>query len=471
MKWPDIHTKIIATVGPSLESEDKLRQALEAGASIFRFNLKHNTPEWHTKVAQRVRKVSQESGIPAAVMFDLQGPDIRIGTFKDTDEIPIEAGEEIWFCRRHVPKKKTVILDYPEILAALKPGQKFYVDDGYFTFEVLETKKDIVIAQSHTDGMLRPQKGVNLADIQIPIPALVDKDIADIGVGAKSDVDFIALSFVGSDKDLAVLKSEIDQHRANARMLSKIEKTQAIENLEEIIEASDGIMVARGDLGIEMPMEDIPFLQKSIIEECRYKAKPVIVATQMLASMITNPRPTRAEVSDVANAVLDGADALMLSDETATGDYPIEAIKTMQTIIARAEQDNLPEPISFEQSSMTDVVDWSAYQISEVIEHDPDNAAFLVLTETGSTARRLSRLRPRFPIFAATRSEKVHDQLLLSRSVFPILTELKPDPIEECVRLASWIRYEYELDGNAPIIAVWGWDVGTPGQTSSVTVL
>jgi pyruvate kinase len=468
MTWP-IKTKIIATVGPALESEERLRAALDAGASVFRFNLKHNTPQWHTTVAQKIKKICQEHDYHAALLFELKGPDIRIGTF-EKGEILLKENELVWFSKQQLPHKKSVILDHPEILTALKPGQKFSIDHGSFIFEVVEVKKEAVVAKSLSEGVLQEQKGVNLADIEVPIPALVDKDMADIELGVKNDVDFIALSFVGSADDIVVLRAALEKHQAQAQVLAKIEKNKAIKNLSEILKTSDGLIIARSDLGMEVSTEEAPFLQKQVINKARHTAKPVIIATQMLTSMVTNPEPTRAEVSDVANTVLDGADALMLLEETAVGSHPIQAIKTMASIIKRSEKEVKPGLPDFETANLADEIDWSAFQMSEVIKNRSEKGVFLVLTETGDTVRRLARFRPQFPILAATQSEKIRDQLLLSWGVTPLLTKFGSNPEENCRKVAAWIRFKYDLKGDVPIITVWGWELGAPGQTSSVTV-
>lgn len=467
--WPT-KTKIIATVGPSLESEEALRAALETGVSIFRFNLKHNTPQWHTSVAQRIKKICQNHGYHAALLFDLKGPDIRIGTF-EKGEILIEENELVWFGNKHLPGKKSIVLDYPEILAVLKPGQKFFLDNRLFAFEVIEVKKEAVVAKSLNEGVLKEQKGVDLADIEVPIPALVDKDIADLELGVKNDVDFIVLSFVSSADDITVLKAALDKHQARVQVFAKIEKNEAIKNLSEILKTSDGLMISRGDLGGDLATEEAPFLQKQVVDQARQAAKPVIIGTRMLTAMVTDPEPTRAEVADVASAVLDGADALMLSEETAVGNHPIQAIQTMASIIRRSEKEVKPGLPDFKTENLADEIAWSAFQMSEKMKSLSQNGVLLVLTETGDSARKLARFRPQFPILVATQSEKVRDQLLLSWGVTPLLTKFGPNPEENCRKIAAWIRFKYDLKGDVPIITVWGWELGAPGQTSSVTVL
>lgn len=472
-----ISTKIVATIGPSCDTVEKISLLLKAGVSIFRFNLKHNTQRWHSLRIARVREAIKITGIPVGILLDMQGPEIRIGTFVKGN-LFLRKNDVVYFVQENSQaRRKEIILNNLKLLEYLKEGQELTIDDGKLRFKVTGKNNYEVKAKVLEGGVLKDKKGVNVPNLEIDLPTLVEKDFADLSLAAKHDVDFLALSFVRHGKDVKILKEEIKKRNLRAGVIAKIETGLSLRNFSEILQETDAVMVARGDLGVELPIEQVPFYQKQIIRECLVAGKPVITATQMLESMIDNPTPTRAEVSDVANAIYDHTDAVMLSAETAAGQYPEKAVAVMKKISAFIEEKNPePERIKYSIKHQTSAVTYSAKALldSEFCQREKIKA-LVVLTETGMTARMLSRLRPKLPIVALTRHEKVRDQLLLSWGVEPILWpslqsfySIKDhSQIQEVVKI---LKRKKIVKTGEKIILIYSEDWGTPGKTSIIRI-
>lgn len=419
-------TKIIATVGPDILHKDAIEDLINAGVTVFRFNFKHNTVEWHSEGIKLVNAVSAKMHVPVSTLIDLQGPSIRINM--PEDQLILAKNEKIYFGGIVFEKKvKGLSITYPDIIDSLTEGQLIVADDGNFRFTFHKEGKNTYLV-SQTAGTLLNKKSLNIPGGDFPFPALVARDFEGIKLASREEVDYIALSFVRSKQDIDDLRKEMKKYAIKADVISKIETMRALDNIDEIIEASDGIMVARGDLGVELPFEEVPFYQKLLITKCLDKAKPVITATQMLNSMIEHPIPTRAEVSDVANAVYDFTDAVMLSGETAFGKYPFKAVEAMQRITSYNETKltfDVRKRFKFVTQDNESRVCEMAYNLFLSLAKDVQNelGGFIVFTRSGRTARLLSRYRPRpaMPIFAFTGDKQVRDKLALSFAVQPIL--------------------------------------------------
>lgn len=326
-------TKIVATIGPSCDSEKQIEALINAGVNVFRFNFKHNILEWHNDRIQRVNIVSEKMGMTIGTLIDLQGPEIRINM--SSDQIILRDDDLLSF-----GEGKDLSISHPQIIRHLTIGQKISADSGSFSFTV-EKKGNKTYLRSHSKGILKNRKALNIPGADFPFPVLVDRDFEGLKVAARNEIDFVALSFVRTADDIRIIRSKMKKYNVSAKLIAKIETEKSLKNLDEIIDISDGIMVARGDLGVELPLEEVPYYQKIIIKKSIKKGIPVITATQMLESMIEKPFPTRAEVSDIANATYDLTDAVMLSGETATGAYPIEAVKVMNKTLAFNELKNM----------------------------------------------------------------------------------------------------------------------------------
>ena len=330
-------TKIVATVGPASNSKEMLRALIKEGVDVFRLNFSHGTHEDHLKVIANVRELNEELGTKICLLQDLQGPKIRVNEMQP--DVVIERGQELIITTRELLGNREIVsTSYKTLHKDVKIGDMILIDDGKLELKVTEIRDIDVVTEVVYGGPLKSRKGINLPFTRVSAPSLTEKDLKDLEFGLVNDVDWIALSFVRRADDIASMRKIIDEHNSTARIVAKIEKPEALSNIDDIIEATDGVMVARGDLGVEIWMEEVPMVQKMLVEKCNKAGKPVIVATQMMESMIENPRPTRAETNDVANAVMDGADALMLSAETASGKYPLEVIRSMVRTVASVEK-------------------------------------------------------------------------------------------------------------------------------------
>jgi pyruvate kinase len=409
-------TKIVCTIGPASSDLATLRRLIEAGMDVARLNFSHGTHEDHARVVEHVRKASDDVGKPIAVLQDLQGPKIRVGPMLNGGVL-LHKGHRLVLTTEPVEfgDRERVSVSYPTLTADVDIGGRILLDDGMLELEIKEIYGGEVITEVVVGGPLRSRKGVNLPHIRSNTPSLTEKDIADFEYGMELGVDIIALSFVRTETDVVELIARVRESGRRTSVIAKIEKPEAVRQFDQILREADGIMVARGDLGIEMPIALVPRTQKKIIHQCLRAAKPVITATQMLESMIENPRPTRAEASDVANAVLDGTDAVMLSGETAAGKYPVRVVEVMDQIIRETEDfqrdyhgtlDVRPERMT-EAEQTTEAVSHTAYELAEQV----NAVAVACLTASGTTARSVARHRPSMPIYAFTDDERVVRQL------------------------------------------------------------
>ncbi|WP_033067274.1 pyruvate kinase [Thalassospira australica] len=460
--------KIIATLGPASSKPEILEKIVESGVDVFRLNFSHGEHAEHLARFEAIRAVEEKIGRPIGILMDLQGPKIRVGTFAD-EQIELEAGDTFKFDMDKKPgDKKRVSLPHPEVYAALEPGANLLLDDGKLRMRVEKCDDKSAECTVITGGPLSNRKGVNLPDVMLPLSPLTDKDRADLDYGLEMGVDFVALSFVQRPEDVAEARKII---QGRAAIVSKLEKPQAIDHLEGIVELSDMIMVARGDLGVECPPEDVPILQKRIIKSCRAAGKPVIVATQMLDSMVSNPAPTRAEASDVATAIYDGADAVMLSAESAVGKYPLETVSIMNRILVRVEQDELyyrmrdanrPDP----EHNAPDAISAAARQVAATI----GSKAVVNYTTSGSTALRAARERPEVPVLGLTPRIQTARRLALCWGVHPVFTRDATN-FAEMVGIACEVaqREEFAEPGDSLVITA-GVPFGTPGATNILRI-
>lgn len=396
-------TKIIATIGPASRSKEMIWKLHQAGANIFRLNFSHGEHEDHQMVIDWVRELNKEHNTNICLLQDLQGPKIRTNQMEDGG-VDINAGDQIKIAAGDfVGNAQKISTTYKTIAQDVAAGDTILIDDGNLELKVVGTDSSEVTAEVVFGGKLKSRKGINLPDTQISEPSLTEKDIRDLEYGISQDVDWIALSFVRTADDIIDLKNRIKAAGKDIKVISKIEKPEAIENMDAIIEATDALMVARGDLGVEIEMEKVPMLQKELVRKCNAAAKPVIIATQMMESMITNPRPTRAEAGDVANALMDGADAVMLSGESAAGDYPVEAVSAMTRIIQNVEEkgDIYHKFSPIDKTSDTVLNDSLVYSACRLAEATDANA-IIGMTESGYTAFQLAKRRPHAHIFVFT---------------------------------------------------------------------
>jgi pyruvate kinase len=392
---------------------------VEAGVNVFRLNFSHGTHEQHKEVIDRIQRINADFPFNIAILADLQGPKLRVGDIAN-GALPLHEGEDFYFTNeKRLGDKDGVYMSYPDFHKDVRVGEKILLDDGKIEVQVLEITADKrVRVKALTDGTLLPRKGVNLPDTNISLPSMSEKDLADLDFIISQNIDWVALSFVRRPEDVTNLRKLLKEKNSPAKIISKIEKPEALNHLREIILASDAVMVARGDLGVELPLEQIPMIQKNIIRKCIHRAKPVIIATQMMESMIDRPRPNRSEITDVANAVLEGADAVMLSGETAMGNYPELVIKTMVSIIGEVEKEEIvynrnlvPQPHS--PSFTSDALCYNACEIAKDIHAN----ALIGMTQSGYTGFMLSSFRPRSPLYVFTKTQTLVNQLSLSWGV------------------------------------------------------
>ena len=410
------NTKIVATLGPASSSPEMLLKLVEAGVDVFRLNFSHGSHEQHKLVIDRIVNIRKKYNVYVSILADLQGPKIRVGKIEDGG-VPIKKGDEILFVTEDLlGNRERVSISYKQFPIDANPGERILLDDGNVVMEIVESNGiDAVKMRVLFGSKLSSNKGVNLPDTSVSIPCLTEKDLIDLDYICTQDaIDWIALSFVRKAADVKQLRSIIDEKKFSAKLISKIEKPEAIENIDKIIKASDAIMIARGDLGIEVPMERLPALQKMIIKKCIKKGKPVITATQMMDSMITNPSPTRAEITDVANAVLDGTDAVMLSGETSVGIHPVLVVQAMNKIIQEAENHyewtgKRPKPNLDSETFFSDTICLTAARVAEDIKAK----GILGLTISGYTAFKISSYRPNSKIFIFSAKEKILNTLML----------------------------------------------------------
>lgn len=451
-----------------MESPEKAAELIAAGMNVARLNLSHGGYEEHQNRLNLIRKAAADAGRPVAILVDLQGPKIRLSRFENGPH-ELNRGDTFTITTEEISgTKERVGTTYKGLPGDCKKGDRILIDDGKVTVEVLEVKGSDVITKVIEPGPVSNNKGINLPGVAVSVPAMSEKDIDDLRWGLKAGADFIALSFVRSAKDIDDVHRIMDEEGIRLPVIAKIEKPQAVENLEEIVQAFDAIMVARGDLGVEMPIEDIPLVQKRCVILAREYAKPVIVATQMLDSMITNSRPTRAEATDCANAVLDGADALMLSGETSVGAFAIEAVQTMARIIEKTEQEALHLIPALQHNPKTKggAITKAATEVGLTI----GAKVLAAFTKTGDSARRMSRLRSPIPILALTPDAATFNQMSLTWGVEPILTPLVTTTDEMVKQVDAILVETQRVAKGEQIMIVAGSPPGIPGSTNAMRV-
>ena len=414
-------TKIVATVGPACDSYDNLLSLVKAGVNVFRLNFSHGTHEDKLGVIERIRKIVKTEPYNIAILGDLQGPKLRVGELENNKLILKEGDRFIFTTEKMVGTNDKIYVSYPNLTTDVKTGERIFLDDGKMELKVVEVLNDKEVLMSVTlGGILTPKKGVNLPDSVLTMPSMTEKDYTDLEFIIEQKLDWVALSFVRKAEDIKALKKIIKARESKIKVIAKIEMPEALKNLRDIIVESDGVMVARGDLGVEVPIEQVPVIQKDIIRKCMHRAKPVIVATQMMESMLDRTKPNRSEVSDVANAVLEGADAVMLSGETATGLYPTLVVETMSKIILEVEKtvydydrDDILAPQPHSPSFVSDAICYSACKLAK----DSQANALIGMTQSGYTGFMLSSYRPKSPLYIFSKEKSLISQLSLSWGV------------------------------------------------------
>lgn len=441
-------TKIVSTLGPVSTPEEIIRNLYKAGVTMFRINSSHDTMETHQATINKIRKIEKEENAIIPVLLDLQGPKIRIGSLEEP--IKVQVGEVLQFQHSDKYENGLIPVDYEGIASDVKQGEKILIDDGKIQLVVEKTENQVVFAKALTSGEIKPRKGLNIPGGTGSIDILTETDLKYIEFAIKNDIDYLGLSFVRTKEDIIKLRHILNKNNARIRIISKIEKPQALENIDDIIEYSDAIMVARGDLGIEIQTESLPIAQKTIIKKANLARKPVIVATQMLESMIENPIPTRAETSDVANAIIDGADAVMLSGETAMGNYPVEAVMTMKKIAEDINNSQFIRKNKFPDKILTDndAIPLSiALSVADILKTLPKVKGIIALTATGYTPALISECRPTVPIYALCSDFKICRFMQLYSNVYSILIEeeeVKCDK-ESILNLNSFLKNELKM--------------------------
>jgi pyruvate kinase len=460
--------KIVCTMGPAVEAPDRVKLLIEAGMNMARLNLSHGSYDEHQARLDAVRSAAKEAKVPVAILVDLQGPKIRLGRFAEGPH-ELARGDIFTITTDDIQgTKERVSTTFKELPKDCKPGDRLLIDDGKVTVEVIEVKGNDVVTKCIEPGTVSNNKGINLPGVAVSVPALSEKDIDDLRWGLKAGADYIALSFVRNAADIKDVHKVMDEAGIRVPVIAKIEKPQAVANLEEIVEAFDGIMVARGDLGVELPIEEVPLVQKRCVALARAAAKPVIVATQMLDSMITNSSPTRAEATDCANAVLDGADALMLSGETSVGEFAIESVKTMARIISHTEMNALDRiaPLDAKPTTKGGAITKAATEVGAIL-----NAKYLVaFTESGESARRMAMFRSEIPILALTPVQGTFNRLALSWGIEPGIVAPVSHTDDMVKQVDQWLISHGGAQVGDSVVIVAGAPPGIPGSTNALRV-
>ncbi len=460
------NTKIVSTLGPATDAADTIRKLMEAGVDVFRLNASHGSQSEHGERIEKVRALSREIGISAGILFDLQGPKIRLGMFQNGGCALAEGNEFVLTTREVEGDEHQATINYARFAEEVRPGDRVLLNDGSVELTVIDSDGVLVRCRIVAGGFVGDRKGVNLPGVQISTPSMTRKDMSDLAFAINAGVDMVALSFVRKRDDVLRVRLFMEQHEANLPIIAKIEKPEGWENFDQILDESDGVMVARGDLGVEMALEKVPSIQKSIIERSRRRGKFVITATQMLESMVNSPVPTRAEVSDVANAIEDGTDAVMLSAETSTGRYPVEAVRMMARIATEA--DNAYQARGFQQlptdpnPNPSEIVADAAYRAASIAKP----AAIVAFSGSGYTARLVARYRPPVPIWTFTPSEAVVRQLAPVYGVRAILVERHESSDEVLAELDELLQQKSNLKMNDKVIVLAGLPMARMGPTN-----
>ena len=463
-------TKVVCTIGPKSESKEMLTKLVESGMNVMRLNFSHGDFEEHGGRIKNIREVMKETGKYVAIMLDTKGPEIRTGKLVNDKDVLLKAGNKIVITTDYsfVGNADKISVSYPGITKDLKAGNTILLDDGLIGLTVDKIEGDEIFCTINNTGELGGTKGVNLPGVSVGLPALAEKDIADLKFGCEQGVDYIAASFIRKASDVAEVRKVLDENGGhNIKIMSKIENQEGIDNFDEILELSDAIMVARGDLGVEVPAEEVPFMQKMMIRKCNAAGKPVVTATQMLDSMIRNPRPTRAEAGDVANAILDGTDGVMLSGESAKGKYPAEAVKMMATISARTDEFKKFKHIEKPEGevTVTEAISMGAVETSQLL-----NAKLIVCwTKTGRAARMIRKYGPTAPILALTDNDQTARQLAFVRGVRAyVATDL--DKADDFFKKALEVAAQHESDVKAGDLVVLVTGISETGTTNTFKV-
>ena len=465
-------TKIICTLGPATDDEEVLRQLMLNGMAVARMNMSHGQHSDHKRRADMIKKLRAELNIPVALLLDTKGPEIRTGRFKNS-KVNLETGQTFTLTTEDIEGDETrCSITFKDLPKDVQRGSRILIDDGLIEMKVTDVTKTDIVCHVINGGTVATHKGINVPGVALSLPFISEQDKADIAFGVAQDFDFVAASFTRSAEDIIQLRGELEKNNCNnIRIVAKIENSEGVENIDEIIRVSDGIMIARGDLGVEIPMEEIPIIQKKLIAKAYSAGKQVITATQMLDSMMKNPRPTRAEATDVANAIYDGTSAIMLSGETAAGLFPVEAVKTMAIIAERTERDidyiekfrkrDIPE-----RPDVTSAISHATCTTA----HDLGAVAILTVSKTGQTARMISKFRPACPIISGTTEQKVLRQMNLSWGVIPILVDEKDNTDELFEHVVSVAQKEgYVQNGDLAVITA-GIPLGVSGTTNMLKV-
>lgn len=461
-------TKIVTTIGPASETPEMMAKLIKAGANIFRFNTKHSTPEWHDAHIKQAQKVADENGVTLGILLDLQGPEIRLET-KDKADIPVVTGQEVSIGLSFTGNEQ-VIIPHSVVFFLLKPGDDLLIDDGFVETEVIAVTSKTIIVKVKNDAVIKHRKGVNLPGKDVDFPSLIDNDIAQIEKNARNKVDYVGLSFVRSAADIDLLRAEMSKRGMKSKIVAKIESQPALDRIDEIIKAADAVMVARGDLGVEVPIEQLAYWQKTIIEKCRVANKPVITATQMLESMIKNPRPTRAEATDVAHAIMDGTDAIMLSAESAGGAYPIRSVETMAKIAKWNEKLRPVDPTSFADTDATTIIAEAAVKIA-TSGLKPKIDAVVVFTESGFTAHAIARYRLPIPVIAVTDRQETAESMTIGYGLTPVVADFPTGEFTGAEEVIDTLRKADYVHKGDTVLVVHGQHWQKSGNTNALAIL
>ncbi len=470
-------TKIVCTIGPASESLEMLQSLMEAGMNVARLNFSHGSHEEHGARIQNIRQAAKNTGKSIGILLDTKGPEIRTHDMENGSIEMVSGTNAVISMTEVTGTPERFSITYPGLINDVEPGSSILLDDGLIGLSVtsINHEKGEIAVRVLNSGTLKNKKGVNVPGVSVKLPGITEKDAADILFGVEQNVDFIAASFVRRASDVLDIRQLLEKHNAtHIQIIPKIENQEGVDNIDSILEISEGLMVARGDLGVEIPAEEVPIVQKKLIKKCNMLGKPVITATQMLDSMQRNPRPTRAEASDVANAIFDGTDAIMLSGETAAGNYPLEAVQTMQNIAIRAEEE-LPMKKDIParrrnntgRLTVTDAIGQSVAKIAEALEV----RAIIAPTESGHTARMISRYRAKASVIAVTESERISRRLSLAWGVFPVLSPNKVKSTDEMLEMAVARCLEEKLISRSDLVVITaGVPVGESGTTNLMKI-
>lgn len=465
-------TKIVATIGPSCDTPEMVEKLITAGVNVFRFNMKHADIPWHKERITMVQKVADKIKTSVGILIDLQGPELRLET-RNKEDVKVSANEKMIIASNFKDAEVKMCIPHGVFFKSLEVGDTVLVDDGFVEFSVVEKRKGSIVVTSAENCTVKHRKGVNLPGKKIDLPSLIDDDLLKLDMAAKNKVDFVALSFSRTKKDVEVLREEMKKRNVKAMIIVKTENQEALDNIDELIDITDGLMVARGDLGIEVPIEQLAYWQKYMIEQCRLKNKPVITATQMLQSMCDSPRPTRAEACDVANAVFDGTDAVMLSGESANGKFPLKAVEQMARITKYTEKRSVGVKIEHDPQDYTElVVHAAAAMLDNSDNHNhPKIDKILVFTETGRTARLVSSLRPELPIIAVSQFRNIVEQLTLSFGIDPYCIDYSEGEYSLPKKTFDILKKQGVLEKGDQVLVLHGTFWKKPGMTNTVAVI